>query len=157
MRVDKTLDRMLSDITVISRRELVTHHQDDGVLDIVRAALEDEISNMHERYQFDMVFYEALSNAIEHGNKNRPGSGATVNIYVGERGLVADIKDQGQGYDVEKKFADAAERLKRAIEGSEDSRRLGLYIFLMFPAVQINVQENGTRVLMQYMRKRISS
>ena len=48
------------------------------------------------------ILCEALSNAFCHGHKKDPMIPIVVHVFLGEKGLIVRIKDQGRGFDIKK-------------------------------------------------------
>jgi serine/threonine-protein kinase RsbW len=67
---------------------------------------------------------EACLNAIEHGNKGRPGARVIVTMSFDEDTLSVSVKDEGAGVSELPKAPDIEER----IESLEPPRGLGIYL-----------------------------
>lgn len=50
----------------------------------------------------DGALSEVLSNAFVHGHRRDPSRAITVFIVVGERGVVAQVRDQGPGFEIQR-------------------------------------------------------
>jgi serine/threonine-protein kinase RsbW len=51
------------------------------------------------KVNFPLVMDEALSNAVIHGNKGREDLKVHVRIYISSRRFVAQVEDEGEGFD----------------------------------------------------------
>jgi serine/threonine-protein kinase RsbW len=73
---------------------------DAAVQDLARELLfsQDAINDL------GTALIEACSNAIEHGNKFSPEKQVSVTIRFNDRTFTAIVKDQGAGFDFEKKL-----------------------------------------------------
>lgn len=51
-------------------------------------------------YHINLVLTEAMTNAIQHANKNDPNKDVHITINVTENNLCIKVYDQGQGFDI---------------------------------------------------------
>lgn len=62
----------------------------------------------------------ALENAFERGHNDDPALALTVRYFIGEGGIVIQVKDSGQGFDyreVQRRYCAGFPRMQRAGEG----------------------------------------
>ena len=50
-------------------------------------------------FRLKLALHEALSNAVEHGNKNDPAKHVTVTCFVEPRQVSLAVEDEGEGFD----------------------------------------------------------
>ncbi|MEA3465408.1 MAG: ATP-binding protein [Thermodesulfobacteriota bacterium] len=51
-------------------------------------------------YHINLVLTEAMTNAIQHANRNDPNKQVHITINVSENNLCIKVYDQGQGFDI---------------------------------------------------------
>jgi len=52
-----------------------------------------------DMYGFQIVLYEAISNAMRHGNKSDPAKLVSIGVEVCGKVLAITVEDQGDGFD----------------------------------------------------------
>ncbi|MCK4538101.1 MAG: ATP-binding protein [Candidatus Krumholzibacteria bacterium] len=91
------------------------------------------------RVNLPMVIDEALSNAIEHGNKGNESLKVHVRIYISSRRIVINIEDQGEGF------------IPESVDDPTDQENIykgsGRGIFLMKELMDSVSFKNGGRLL----------
>jgi serine/threonine-protein kinase RsbW len=93
--------------------------------------------------QLPVALSEALSNAILRGNGEDPAKEVHVSGSVSTRSVVIEVRDQGEGFDLDACTADATapEHLER-----EDGRGLFLMRRLMDRVERFNAEGNVVRL-----------
>jgi serine/threonine-protein kinase RsbW len=76
-------------------------------------------------YNLNLVLTEAVTNAIDHGNRRDPQKSVRILLTVSELNLVIRIYDQGRGFDLDK------QGLKRPYKEDEGGRGIHLILKLM--------------------------
>lgn len=74
----------------------------ERVVEIVRRQVaEMSFDTKHVMLNVPVALTEALSNAILRGNREDPGKHVHVRVSVTTRQLVMEVKDEGNGFDIE--------------------------------------------------------
>jgi serine/threonine-protein kinase RsbW len=55
-----------------------------------------------DRLGFRLALEEAVVNGLRHGNRNDPAKRVQVRYRVGPRGVLAEVEDEGPGFDPER-------------------------------------------------------
>jgi serine/threonine-protein kinase RsbW len=71
------------------------------VLDTVTATMAAEGYPAGDLLAVRLVLTEALANAIRHGNRNDPAKRVRVCYHVGAEWVLAEVEDEGPGFDPE--------------------------------------------------------
>ncbi|UCH84047.1 MAG: ATP-binding protein [Candidatus Latescibacterota bacterium] len=91
------------------------------------------------RINIPLACDEAITNAIVHGNKSDPNKKVSLQIYISSSRIKFRIKDQGEGFDVD--------RVENPLEGENLMRSSGRGVYLM-KSIMDNVEfKDGGRVL----------
>lgn len=88
---------------------------------------------------FKLVLSEAVTNAIVHGNKEDREKTVDITVYVSEKDISADVKDQGAGFDADKKKNPLKE------ENLLDTSGRGIFLMKQF-ADHVEFKQGGTRL-----------
>ncbi len=110
-----------------------------------------QIYNLHHTHQYDspirITLIEALSNAIEHGNKNDICKYVEVKFHLNREQLRICVRDEGEGFDHQK-----AGDLKSANEKLSDRGR-GIFMIRKFmDEVKFNEKGNEIHLLKKFDR-----
>lgn len=92
------------------------------------------------------VLCEALSNAFCHGHKKDSSKPIVLSIYLGDRGLIVRVKDEGAGFDlrqVEEQFVRGKSYFHLAGNG--------LRLMIHSPHFQIFFTDGGTGFNLMYL------
>jgi len=95
----------------VFEKEIPSHLELITVL-VVRAVdhlLREELIEFGFREKAQLVFTEALRNAVGHGNRGDFQRKATLRIYASDQRWGAIIEDEGEGFDVEQRFSSSVE------------------------------------------------
>lgn len=94
----------------------------------------------HELIGEKGILCEAMSNAFCHAHKKEPSLGIRVRVFLGEKGLLIQIKDRGCGFDVEKS-------IEQYIRGKTYYHIAGNGMKSMFESENFSIfyDESGTR------------
>jgi len=100
----------------------------EGVEAEASGVFEDRIKavggwNEEEVFFLKLCFDEALTNAMKHGNKFDPNKKAFVNFSITKERVYIKIKDEGEGFTVEK--------VPSPLEGEGLTKGSGRGVFLM--------------------------
>ena len=68
-------------------------------LDRVEAAMTDLGNSPRTCWELRLVLEEAIVNALKHGNGGDPSKQVHIYYYVGPGAVLADIEDEGPGFD----------------------------------------------------------
>lgn len=88
---------------------------------------------------FKLILSEAVTNAILHGNKEDPDKSVHVDVKVSEASISADVKDEGSGFDPNKRKNPLKDENLLDIGGR------GLLIIREF-SDHLEFKENGTKI-----------
>ena len=92
-----------------------------------------------------LALEEALTNAVQHGNKNDPERRVTVQCEIGDRETLIDVRDEGEGFDP-RSVPDPT-----AAENIDIPSGRGLMLMRSFMA-EVVIHPPGNRVTMRYAR-----
>ncbi|MBM4193548.1 MAG: ATP-binding protein [Gemmatimonadetes bacterium] len=98
------------------------------VVQVVRRCEALDFSRRHTALNVPVALTEAMSNAIQRGNRDDASRDVVVRVAIDETRLVAEVRDEGDGFDLEACTVDATsdDNLHR-----EDGRGLFLMRKLM--------------------------
>lgn len=71
----------------------------DEIVDRSEAFLASQITDDELAYKVVLLLSEAVTNAIEHGNKSDASKIVTVNLTVGKKKIAIVVEDEGDGFD----------------------------------------------------------
>ena len=71
----------------------------DEIVDQSEAFLASQITDDELAYKVVLLLSEAVTNAIEHGNKSDASKMVTVNLTVGKKKISIVVEDEGEGFD----------------------------------------------------------
>ncbi len=91
------------------------------------------------RINIPLACDEAITNAIIHGNKSDPNKKVSIQIYISASRIKLRIKDQGEGFDVD--------RVQSPLEGENLMRSSGRGVYLMKSIMDSVEYKDGGRVL----------
>jgi serine/threonine-protein kinase RsbW len=91
------------------------------------------------RINIPLACDEAITNAMIHGNGSDPDKKVSVQIYISSSRIKLRIKDQGEGFDVE--------RVANPTEGENLMRASGRGVYLMRSIMDTVEYKDGGRVL----------
>jgi len=80
-----------------------TFEESEKIPDFVDSIRDDCKLDESASETFKLVLSEAVSNAIFHGNKGDENKDVKVKVAVLENAITADVIDQGEGFDPDKK------------------------------------------------------
>ena len=86
---------------------------------------------------FKLILSEAVTNAIVHGNKENPDKSVYVKIEITDDFMSAEVKDEGEGFELEAK----KDPLKE--ENLLDTSGRGIFLIQQF-SDHMEFKENGT-------------
>lgn len=104
-----------------------------------------EFSSRHLALNVPVALTEALSNAILRGNGENPARSVMIRVEIDETRLVAEIRDEGAGFDLARCTQDAT------LPGNlvrEDGRGLYLMQQLMDEVAQFSDDGNVVRLVL---------
>lgn len=104
--------------------------------------LSDDITS-----DFMLLLSEAVSNAIDHGNKNDPEKEVHILIDISDSEIEASVKDEGEGFNPQVNKDPLEE------ENLLDARGRGLFL-LNEMADSVTFSENGTKLSFKLHRPR---
>jgi serine/threonine-protein kinase RsbW len=74
----------------------------EQVVELVRGqCVQLGFTGQHVTLNVPVALSEALSNAILRGNAQRPGTSVCVRTFITDSQLVVEVRDQGEGFDLE--------------------------------------------------------
>jgi len=62
-----------------------------------------------------MAIYEGLTNAVDHGNKRKPGKNIYFQIHLKMDRILVQIKDEGEGFEADKNVAQGGDNMHRGL------------------------------------------
>lgn len=71
------------------------------IVDIITTAMADAGYREKDIFDLRLALEEAMVNAVKHGNRCDPGKRVHVRYHISSEHVVADIEDQGPGFDPE--------------------------------------------------------
>lgn len=74
----------------------------DAIVDGAQEFLASQVDNEELAYKVVLLLSEAVTNAIEHGNKLDASKEVDVNLDVSPKKIKITVKDQGEGFDTSK-------------------------------------------------------
>ena len=86
---------------------------------------------------FKLILSEAVTNAIVHGNKENPDKSVHIKVEITDSSILAEVKDEGEGFEPEDKKDPLAE------ENLMDTGGRGIFLIKQF-ADHMEFKENGT-------------
>lgn len=104
------------------------------------------------QYQFHQLIMEMFTNAVTHGCKDAPEISVKVGAYSGEKGIVVEVQDSGNGYRIEDVMERAKGRIMELYENPGEKGGLGILYLLLATEVNVSLQNNGSWVIMQYLK-----
>ena len=111
---------------------------------MVRRCEAHEFSRRHTALNVPVALTEALSNAILRGNRDDASRAVVVRVEIDETQLVAEVRDEGEGFDLEACTEDAT--LPTNME-REDGRGLFLMRKLMDRVERFTADPPGGNVV----------
>ena len=111
----------------------------------VLAAMEHAGYDKASAFAVRLALEEALTNAVQHGNKNDASRRVTVQCEISECEAVIDVHDEGEGFDPRSVPDPTAE------ENLDIPAGRGLMLMRSFMA-EVTIHPPGNRVTMRYRR-----
>jgi serine/threonine-protein kinase RsbW len=116
------------------------------VIENILAVLEAAGYSSKDKFAIRLSLEEALVNAIKHGHKGDPGKEVQLRYYLGPDSFLAEIEDQGPGFNLE----DVPDPL--ALENREHPCGRGLILMRSF-MTWVRFNEAGNRVTLCRRRR----
>ncbi len=92
---------------------------------------------------------EACINAMEHGNRDHPGSRVVITMYLGDKDFKVSVMDEGDGMSTIPQEID----IKRKVEGLEPPNGLGLFLIQqLVDQVEFKKLNGGGHVVKMVLR-----
>ena len=131
----------MADRTVIKERLLTGLGSIPDFLTRAEEALKPLGFSKEESFKIKLALEEALTNAMRHGNKLKTELFVDVAIFVDASGLVLEVKDQGQGFVVD--------RLPDPTTKENKDRPCGRGVYLMKSLMdEVEFLDGGSKVRM---------
>jgi serine/threonine-protein kinase RsbW len=69
------------------------------VMDAIITAMAAVRYSKHDQFAVELALEEAITNALRHGNRSDPNKRVTVLVHIDEDQVVAEVEDEGLGFD----------------------------------------------------------
>lgn len=117
----------------------------DRVVDETESIMSTLLSDDDKVYNAVLLVSEAVTNAIEHGNKMDPDKEVEMNIWTTDEYVDITVQDQGEGF--------ASGEVENPLDQSNLLEDHGRGIFLMKQlADALTIEDDGRRVRMRFAR-----
>lgn len=113
-----------------------TFEDSEKVPDFVQSIADKQGLDEQTTSTLMLLTSEAVSNAMEHGNKFDPEKEVHISIEIGSSKIIATVKDEGDGFD----FEDLKNPLKK--ENLLDTRGRGVFL-LQELADSVDFEDSG--------------